>query len=170
MTDVLMKLARVNTMKAQDAAGALNDLADEQEKQLGNKKQLRQVQQLLTAIKADGVVGRDELDKLKTEMAANGISTATIDKASADDAWDGDNMNLRNDDPNNGKVRKANGHIDAIKSVVEGALADVTDSEAMLQFHIQVGTGEMNNAESERASITKILYEHRRDLANKWGG
>ncbi len=43
-------------------------------------------------------------------------------------------------------------------------------TDALLQFQIQVGTSDLQNAENVRSQAEKRLEQQRKDLTRNWGG
>jgi hypothetical protein len=58
----------------------------------------------------------------------------------------------------------------AIKDVVTAAKEKVDDDQSQVQFEIQVGTSDLQNAENVRSQAEKRLETQRKDLTRNWGG
>ena len=44
------------------------------------------------------------------------------------------------------------------------------DDQSLVQFQIQIGTSDLQNAENVRSQAEKRLEQQRRDLTRNWGG
>ncbi len=170
--DVLKRIAALNHQKAQYSTKKLENLADDQESKLDKKKSLRKIQEQFDDMKADGKVGEKEMSMLFRMMRDDGVIPKDAGwgdfMKAVDDSLLYVDTSIELDTGNNEKDGKIEKNLDALGKKIENAIKDTEDSEALVQFRVQLATSEMTAAESQRSGAEKRLEEHRNQLLQKW--
>ena len=164
-TDVLRLLATVAHRQAESAADDLEAIADKQETNLARKNQLRDLEKAYDNATSDGVVDKNELQELTSWMESLQVSV-------------GSGLNLNADYRVSGGSEDEAKTVSQNKELIENAIKDqitaskekVDDDQSQVQFQIQVGTSDLQNAENVRSQAEKRLEQQRKDLTRNWGG
>lgn len=164
-TDVLRLLATVAHHQAESAADELESIADRQESNLNRKNQIRDLERAYDNATSDGVVDSTELQMLSSWMGDLGIDV-------------GEGVDLNASYRISGGEEDEAQQVSQNKELIENAFKDsftaakekVDDDQSQVQFQIQVGTSDLQNAENVRSQAEKRLEQQRKDLTRNWGG
>lgn len=177
--DIYKRIANLSNERAKVASDGLEKLADEQEKKIEDKKKLRDLKGKVDSILSRGGVNLAELDALASELAKYDTSiaaeVANFEKIVTDSGKSATGAENRAKgvvwfapvaDKDWDEVRR--GHLDKIKSKIDDAEKNVTDSESLVNFRIQLGMSDLTSAEQARAGAIKRLSDQRDSLIQKW--
>jgi hypothetical protein len=164
-TDVLRLLAKVSHNQAESAADDLEAIADKQEANLARKNQLRDIEKAYDNAVADGVVSAAEMQNLTAWMQDLGLTPGAGLNTGGDTRVSGGSEDEAKAVSQN-KETVENG----IKDVITASKEKVDDDQSQVQFLIQVGTSDLQNAENVRSQAEKRLETQRKDLTRNWGG
>jgi hypothetical protein len=191
MADALRLLATVSHHQAESAADDLEAIADQQESNLKKKEQLRDTEKLYDSITADGIVTFDELVSLHEMREWVGTTDESFwneqgrvrgFESAYDGQWHYDETKVPSTKHGNNSHwymdMKAEGQAGAevkelmenLKDEITAAKEGVDDDQSQVQFQIQVGTSDLQNAENVRSQAEKRLETQRKDLTRNWGG
>ena len=191
MADSLRILAQVSHNQAESAADDLEAIADKQEDNLEKKNKFRDAEKVYDNITADGIVTFDELVMLhemrtfagttdesfwNEQGTVRGFESAydgqwVYDESKVPSTKHGNNshwyMDMNAEGQGGSEVKELMGNL---KDEITAAKEKVDDDQSQVQFLIQVGTSDLQNAENVRSQAEKRLETQRKDLTRNWGG